>query len=235
MKLRSNVVGLLVALLVAIPTPCSLAGILVLNATNRGWYQDTGFHDATNTNYAVGQTAHNGVGPGSVFHDFFVFSLPASAASISAAHLRVFEPDNGYFSSHASETVTLYDVSTAPSTVAAAHSAGAAGQAVYNDLADGTTFGARTVSAADNATTVDFSLNSDALVALNAANGQFWAVGGAIAITLPPGNDQTVFGLSTSSDPTVVQLVLTVPEPSTFALAALAIVTLASALHRRNR
>ena len=70
----------------ATQTPTATAtptGILVLSATNGGWWSDSGNHSSTNTNYVAGSDATVPV----QWHDFFVFDLNGITGSIMSGHL----------------------------------------------------------------------------------------------------------------------------------------------------
>jgi hypothetical protein len=126
---------------------------------------------------------------------------------------------HGYVSPDPTETLDIYDVTTAAASV----TDGTAGVAGFGDLGSGTLYGSRIVSAADNGTVVEITLNAAALADLNAAGGLF--VLGAALGSLSGVADQYVFGFSMAPfvDDHTRQLVLdvaTVPEPSTIALFA---------------
>ena len=224
--LRLCVVSVLVA-----GVPASAATI---DATDTGWYNVSGTHIAQIDNYIVG------AGNGTLYHNFFVFDLTSVTGLVVSASLELYNPDNilpalkGYISPDATESYTLYDVSTPIATVQASN-VGAAGQAVYNDLGSGVDFGQMTVSAADNGSIVSIVLNAAGLDALNAALGGQFALGGALT-TLGGADTEYVFGFSVAlGNPDVRRLVIetsAVPEPALLLLLGPAI---AVALRRRAR
>ena len=55
----------------------------LLNASDRGWYDNTGSHSAGNDNYFAGEFG------GEIFRDFFVFDLPAITTPLFNAQLFV--------------------------------------------------------------------------------------------------------------------------------------------------
>jgi hypothetical protein len=206
-----------------------------IDATDSGWYNVSGTHLAQIDNYIVG------AGNGTLYHNFFVFDLTGVTGLVVSASLELYNPDNalpalkGYISPDATETYTLYDVSTPIATVQASN-VGAAGQAVYNDLGSGVDFGQATVSAADNGSIVSIVLNAAGLDALNAALGGQFALGGALT-TLGGAGTEYVFGFSVGiGNPDVRRLVIettsAVPEPALLLLLGPAI---AVALRRRAR
>ncbi|MFM6343689.1 MAG: Calx-beta domain-containing protein, partial [Dolichospermum sp.] len=60
-------------------------GTITLNAADTGWYDSTGFHGPTNTNYFAGD---DNVSP-KLFRNWFTFNLPTLTAPIISAQLRV--------------------------------------------------------------------------------------------------------------------------------------------------
>src|SRR5690606_6871505 len=129
---------------------------------------------------------------------FFVFDLSSVTGTIGSATLRLFNPFlspflPGYVSPDPAELLNIYDVSPPADVVRQ----GLAGTSGFADLGGGTLFGSRLVSAADNGTIVEITLNSAAIAALNAATGLF-ALGGALG-TIDSSAEQYVFGFSVTS------------------------------------
>src|SRR5439155_12677519 len=108
-------------------------------------------------------------------------------------------PGSGYSSPDATETFTLFDVSTP---LGALRASGSGQTDIFNDLGSGASFGSQTVSPTDNGNGngkyVSVSLNDGGLAALNAARGGLAAVGGALT-TLAGTADQYVFGSSSGA------------------------------------
>ena len=157
-----------------------LNGSTTLQATSTGWWDSTGGHFASNSNY--------GVGDGNTtpdHHDFFVFDLSNVLGPITSAQLSIGNPSNGFGdgSPAGTSSLSIWDVSTPISTLIADGS----GQiGIFNDLGSGTLFASRTVSAADDGTQVLISLNSSGLAALSAAEGGKFAVGGSLSVSSAP-------------------------------------------------
>ena len=158
----------------------TIGGTQTVSASFTGWWDSTGFHDPTNLNY--------GVGDGNTtpdHHDFFVFNLANVAGTITAAQLSIGNDVAGYAAGVPPTTSTyqMYDVSTS---IAALEASNSGQVAIFNDLASGTSFAARTVSAADNGTQVLMTLNASGIAALNAAEGGQFAIGGALTTANAP-------------------------------------------------
>src|SRR5690242_12122976 len=60
-----------------------LNGSITLNAANTGWYDETGFHSASNLNYIAGVCC----GPQGGHNDYFVFNLAGISTPILSATL----------------------------------------------------------------------------------------------------------------------------------------------------
>jgi len=207
------------------------AATIVIDATDSGWYDDGGSHDVNNDNYLVGWR-------GAEYHNYFVFDLTSIASeTVVSATLRLFEPAvdlptiyaDGYDSPDPSETYEVVQVITP---AAALIPSGFLATPIYDDLGDGTVFGTRAISAADNGTNVDVVLNAAAVSAIDSAVGLF-ALGGHIT-TLTRGFDSE-FAFGSTSAASLRQLVIettAVPEPASGALVSLGL--LAIAARRRN-
>jgi large repetitive protein len=203
----------------------SRAATIVIDAFDSGWYDDSGSHTQSNENYLVGWR-------GAEYRNFFVFDLSAIPLTdtVVSVTLRLFEPAvdlpeifaDGYDSPDPSETYEVVQVTTP---VPLLILGGTLLTTTYTDLADGTVFGSRAISAADNGTNIDIALNAAGIAAVDAGLGLF-AFGGHVA-TLTSGFDSEFAFGSTSSTSLRQLIVQTVPEPGTGALAALGLVALA--------
>jgi hypothetical protein len=165
-------------------------GSVVLSATDKGWYDNTGFHQAGNPNYAVGQCQNCGPGV-SAFRDYFVFDLSGVSGPITDATLSIGNPPNGFHVLKVSNPSagydvgppalwTLYDVSTPIGSLTADQTSATS---IFTDLGTGVSFGSKLVTGALNAMQVMLSLNASGLAALNAAVGGQFAVGGKLSHT----------------------------------------------------
>lgn len=175
-------------------------GPKTLSPTSMGWWDSTGGHTSSNTNYIAGVCSSTDTCSGDDLnhHDFFVFNLANIGSTITSAQLSLFNPANGYISDTPSLTMSLFDVTTPFATLTAS---GSGQVAVYNDLGSGTLYGSRSVSAADNNSQVLFTLNAAGVSALEGARfltGTQVAIGGAInavAAPVPEPSSMLLFGL----------------------------------------
>lgn len=227
------------ALLLAFAS-ASPALTITLNATDSGWFDDSGAHTAANQNYAVG---YDGQIPGEL-RNFFVFDvsgLPAGETILSAK-LRVHNPEagvptaawtDGYDSPDATEDYELHEVLL----LAAAPPANQVGNTlVFSDLGDGAIFGTHTATAADNGVVVEIGLNAAGIAALDAAVANF-VLGGLLTSLTASGLNYEIFFGNTDppgEGPGTRQLVIEMtPEPGTGLLLGLGLIAITSA--RRSR
>ncbi|CCI12466.1 Similar to tr/Q12JK6/Q12JK6_SHEDO Peptidase S8 and S53 [Microcystis aeruginosa PCC 9806] len=171
---------------------------ITLNAADTGWYDNTGFHIPSNTNYIVGDNEN----PNILYRNWFTFNLPTLTAPIISAQLKV--NTFGYSSLDASETYQLQEVTTPVATLTAG---GSGLTAIYADLGDGAIYGSRVYTNADNNLIRTIDLNAAAISALTAKSGQAFALGGLLTTLDTIDNIEYVFG---SSGPVLgdVQLIL---------------------------
>jgi hypothetical protein len=174
---------------------------LILNPADTGWYDDSGYHNPSNTNYIAGDYYRQ-------YRNFFVFNLPVLLQPIFNAQLLLNTFD--YDSSAANETFQLLEVKTPVSTLVA----GGSGQlGIYNDLGDGVAYGVRTYVPADDDKIRVIDLNTDAINALMANSGQAFALGGMLTSLDTISNSEYVFGYSNSMGADNVRLVLNTGAP----------------------
>jgi hypothetical protein len=159
-------------------------GAIVLNATNTGWYDQTGAGNSAESalnNYIAGicGSSDGCSGDDLNYHDFFVFNLANLDNTITSAELSIGnDATDGYINPNPSETFDVWDVSTVITTLVA----GSGGVSAFNDLGSGTLYGSTSVNAGDDGTQVTITLDSAALAAINAAEGGNFAVGGAVVL-----------------------------------------------------
>ncbi len=208
----SAFIGFAVALLVLGPKS-GYATIITLDAVDSGHYANRGGHSVWNQNYVSGRSTFV-----AELHNFLVFDLSGVTDTIIAAELRAYNPalavegdsGNGFQSADSTETYELFSVETSIAIL----TAGTGGTSAFADLADGTSYGTRVFSIADNGTLVSIALNASALADLNAATDLF-ALGGTVTNLAVGGGLEFVFGFTggptggTTVSDTTRQLVLT--------------------------
>ncbi|WP_308411364.1 Calx-beta domain-containing protein, partial [Cylindrospermopsis raciborskii] len=172
---------------------------ITLNATDTGWYDSTGYHDPSNTNYLVGDSQ---LSDAKLYRNWFSFNLPTLNAPIVSAQLKLKTFD--YESLHTNETYELREVTTSIPILIAG---GSGKTAIYTDLGDGTVYGSRVYTNADDNLHRTIDLNGAAISALTAKIGQAFALGGLVTSLDGIDNTERVFGFSdpVSGD---VQLIL---------------------------
>ncbi|KAH0534185.1 hypothetical protein FGG08_007232 [Glutinoglossum americanum] len=202
---------------------------------DRGWYDSVGSHTTTNENVIVGITD-----AGTVHRNWFVFAIPSGTytSATIAFQLKPFAPSGfglagQYQSTDPTETYEMFDVNTSTASLIG----GTGGVAAYNDFGTGTSYGSRVFSAADNNTTVIFTLNASALADINSAAGGNFAIGGVLQTATA--NGQTLFSFSAttgelSSSSLVLSAASVVPEPGTLALLGLGMLPMVGILVRRR-
>src|SRR6476646_5753119 len=146
--MRPKIAGLITLLTVLVECSLVSAQTVVIDFTDRGSYTETGFHNATNPNYVVGDSRGF---PGACgdCRNFFVFDLSSVTQPIVSAKLALYVPSAldgpGFSSSDPSENYELHDVTTSIATL----QAGTGGVAAHTDLGSGVVYGSRTMTAGD--------------------------------------------------------------------------------------
>jgi hypothetical protein len=228
MVIRSLTCTALACLFLVVSQTVSSASLTV-NATDSGWYDDTGWHEPDNLNYAVGEEVVF------IYHNFFVFDLSSVSATVTSAVINIYSPESppqffdGYQSMDPFETYVLYDVSTDIAVL----TSGPREVAVFEDLGTGTSYGEYDVSAADNGQFVSITLNADALDNINNGAGLF-AIGGAVSTIDSTPNNEIIF--ASSGEPSVPAPYLTlttVPIPAAIWLFGSGLIGLAGLARRR--
>jgi autotransporter-associated beta strand protein len=158
---------------------------VVINSANLGWYNNLGNHTASNPNYFVGDDSAN------LYHNFFVFNLPALSSQFVDAELLVNSYNN--VSPSGVETYQLYDVTTSI-TVLTNSASGATN--VYTDLGSGAVYGGRNVYVSESGLISSIPLNGSFVAAALANSGGRIALGGALTSLNPAPTVENLFGAS---------------------------------------
>jgi hypothetical protein len=154
-----------------------LNGTTTINKSNTGWYSDLPSNNQPGgANYVTGFCSNCG---GPIFRSFFTFNIPAELI-ITTASLNI----NTYIydSSNPTETLSLFDVSTALASILA----GTGGIGAYNDFGTGVLYGSRVYTLADQNLFRTISLNASAVSAIQQQQGGTFVLGGSLdAVAVP--------------------------------------------------
>ncbi len=202
---RTHVVVCLSMLLVS----ASSGAVEIINAVDRGWYDESGSHTTNNENYGAGdcrgQTCTAGEND---FRNFFVFDLSNVPGPVLGATLLLFNPEQGFFSDTGSEEYQVADVITPVGELIG----GFGGLDAWEDLGTGEIYGSYLATAADADRIVRIDLNDAALVALSGAEGLF-AFGGRITTLNDQADEETLFAFTTNEQVFGTRLLLvTAPD-----------------------
>jgi PEP-CTERM motif len=160
-------------------------GTTTLSAVSQGWISNGGLNNGGGiNNYIAGRCGSDDVcfGDNSIYNNYFVFDLEGISA-ISSAELRLAQPSpNGYISSEAFETYSVWDTD-----VSAGAMNSASGIAFHNDLMTGVSFASGNVDASTIGTITSFTFNAAGLNALNANAGGLYGFGGTLSVAGAPG------------------------------------------------
>jgi subtilisin family serine protease len=147
----------------------------VYQAAYKGFYSASGTH--SRANYLTGYWARD---PAGEYRSVFMFLRPVlpPGQRFIGATLRLFNGPDGYSSADETETLELRSVTMSPVVL----SAGTGGVLAFIDLGDGPLLAEpKTVSAADNETTVSVPLNSDFINEMTALPaGKYISLGGSL-------------------------------------------------------
>lgn len=167
-------------------------------AQNRGWYDDTGFHDQSDN------STRCGFGNSTEHRPYFIFELPGGSGTVTGAILRLELAD--YQGFKPSMIFRTYEVVTEPATLEAS---GSGQVSIFNDLGDGVRYAEDvSISPADSGTIVSIPLSAEAIEAINTSLGGNFSVGLRPWISEPDEND--IFLFSEASEARVHQLVMVV-------------------------
>jgi hypothetical protein len=154
-------------------------GSQTIQAFDRGWYTQAGFHDPDNLNYLVGFGGNDDEirGGNQWFRNFFVFALPSVSEPIVGARLNLEVPSfHGYVSQSSAAVFTLHDIAFSLISLMD----GTLDVMGYEDLGDGPEYGTRVYTAGDVGALTTVVLNPAALATLNANRGRLWGAGGTL-------------------------------------------------------
>ena len=169
----------------------------VISSADRGWYDESGSHSAGNLNYVVGDFS----GPGTIAHNYFVFNLPVLSSQFVDAELLINSYTN--VSPTGVETYQLYDV-TNSITVLTNNASGATN--IYADLGSGVVYGGRNVYVSESGMIASIPLNGSFVSAAQANSGGSIALGGALTSLNPAPTLEYLFGYSSGSVASDIQL-----------------------------
>jgi hypothetical protein len=173
-----------------------LDGDSVVEALNRGWWNESGYHDSDNNGVMVGEVKFD-----SSYRGYLSFNLSGISGTVTSAILRM--EIAGYNSSDPSEPVSLYDVSTSAATL---EGSGTIRTDIYSDIGSGNVYGNATITPDMAGTSIGIRLSDQAISDLNAALGGFYSIG-LRALDYTGGTDETI-DLSDNDEPRSLQLIL---------------------------
>lgn len=147
----------------------------------RGWYNALGEHSTGNDNTLTGLNGLNGTVN---YNSYFIFNLSFTATTVQSVTFEV--EKEAYSSSDATETISIWDVTTPPTTLEANAANATVGLQTHNDLGSGTMYGTGTVAmSAAAGSLISVPLNAAAATAATAAIGNDFAIG--VHVDTPPG------------------------------------------------
>jgi hypothetical protein len=154
--------------------------MLTLHAIERGWFAETGAHSAQHQNTATGIAGDLGI-----LRAFIVFEIPQLSGCLTGASLHL--ELEAYLSGETSETFRVMGVNTPARAMGMTYLPGAAaGQAIFDDLGNGSVYGHATVTADDVGRVLEISLSPQALQDMQAAAGTLFAMGIQLGQSDPP-------------------------------------------------
>jgi hypothetical protein len=221
---------LLSVTLLAASGSVSYGRIVSIQAFDRGSYDNFGLHSPTDTNYVVGAPVGT-----RIYRNFFAFDL---SGVVLAPRERVTSASLVLNTFHVSapsgiETVAFFDVTTPLASLLAG---GSSQTAIYDDLGTGVIYALQTYRNVDLFTTKNILLNVDAISAIQNSVGSRFAIGGAdISLDSDSRFPEHVFA-SSNAEPSIqrLDLIIQIPEPPAFVLAATCLSPL-SLIQRRGQ
>jgi hypothetical protein len=221
MNIRAGSV-IVIALLGALICAPAFAGLSTVYNSDSGWFSETGYHSADNTNYYSGDSTSLGQ-----LNDYFSFNLTGVSGPVTAASFNV-----ASYGITTSGTYTIYATSLTPAEVNSSVGCNTC-TSIFNSLTSGSPIGSIGVTSADSNTVLDINLNSSGLSWLTANEGQGIVLGGSFP--QPYGSGQYAFGdsaFTASNNLTITTS--TTPEPGFYGLMALGLGGLVAAVRRRK-
>lgn len=209
------------------------ATVININSFDNGWYDNTGFHNAINTNIFAGKSFNT------VLRNWFAFNLSSISGNVLSANITFLA--NGFFvSDRGSETFQLNSFEGNINTLVAG---GTGLGSIFNDLGDGNIYGIQELSLENSSAMPQFSisLSLDALTDINSVIGgldQRFALGGLLQSESDLTSTAHIFGGSFLMPAAFLTLevgepVVDVPEPGPLALLGFGLLGLA-VLRRRK-
>jgi predicted outer membrane repeat protein len=192
--------------------------VVTVDAFDSGSYDERGNTNRRDTDYYTGYTPDWYWDPNAwgEHRSYFAFDLSELTENdeILDAQFNVYAAD--WYSSMAFETLQLSEVTTPVNTLVA----GAPGSVnIFDDLGDGTVFGSRDVWYTDTFQNISIELNAEAIAAIHAANGQQFALGGALTTIDDDGWYEIIFAYA-GSVANKRQLAVTVTDKDFYKIAA---------------
>jgi hypothetical protein len=180
---------------------------LIVDAFDSGWYNEIGGNDPASTDYFTGFLPPS-LGYVGEYRSFFAFDLGGLSTSdvIVGAQFNVFTSE--IYMSQGVETLKISDVTMPVDTIVAG---GPERVDVFTDLGSGPVYGTRDVWAFEYFSVINIDLNASATAAINAAKGQYFAIGAAVSTIDVNDGFQAMFGYS-GNPANSRQLVLSLAE-----------------------
>ncbi len=169
---------------------------IVLDDVNRGWWNSNGSHTSSNDNTLTAYYS------GAIYNSYFTFDLSSVQGTVTSVTL-VLELEH-FWGTDSSETVVVYDVSTAAATL---EGDGSGKTAIYDDLQSGHAYGSYTAVPGEQGALLTITLDSQAVADVNAALGGSFSIGLHIG-TLTQSSSAEGLRFSYLSEERVDQLVL---------------------------
>jgi hypothetical protein len=226
---------LLLSLIVAVGLIGSASAAFILSTAqnefvsgtyNQGWYSDEFTNVNSNDNYSVGRSYPFGTSQPVNYRNYFTFFIPYFSDQISEATLTLQR-----FLSEGSITYTLFQVSKDASELNLGKST--FNIATYNDLGDGISYGSFPNFYNGNSNDLlSFSLNAAGLSAITDSQGKYFSIGGSITDGLVAGQYQNLFSGSFGYAATLT--IVTIPEPSAYALFGIGVIGMLMVLRRKK-